>query len=194
MKIYTRGGDQGETGLLGGVRVSKHDLAIQACGDLDETCATIGVALACGLSPAAAAALQQVQQDLFVIGSHVAAVQGTARPLPRLAATRIAELEGMIDATEGQLEPMTAFILPGGAAGGASLHLARTVCRRAERTLVGLMQSHPDSALLPVDLVYLNRLSDLLFVMARNENRMAGDNEVRWLPGAVAVDGEKVEG
>lgn len=183
MKIYTRTGDGGETGLLGGHRVPKHAPAVAVCGDLDETNAAIGLAIALGLSAGTTSTLSGIQADLFVIGSHVAASAGTLRELPALPEDRVARLEQSIDAAEERLEPMTAFILPGGATGGAALHVARTVCRRAERSLTSLIPQASNREALGVCLIYLNRLADLLFVLARLENRIANQPETRWLPG-----------
>lgn len=182
MKIYTRTGDRGETGLLGGHRVPKHHPAIGVCGDLDESNGAIGMALAFGPSGETCGMLEQIQQDLFVIGSHVAASAGTQRGLPNLPEHRVAEMEAWIDSVESRLEPMRAFILPGGSPKGAALHVARTVCRRTERSLAGLIPSAVNGELLSADLVYLNRLADLLFVLARLENRHAGRAETQWLP------------
>lgn len=182
MKIYTRTGDRGETGLLGGHRVAKSHPAIEVCGDLDETNAAIGLAVATGIADELRAVLEPVQQDLFDVGSHVAACLGTQRPTPALRADRVAELERLIDAHDAVLPPLTAFVLPGGSPAGAALHLARTVCRRAERGLVRLLEARPDAGRLADDLVYLNRLADLLFVLARHVNHAAGQPETRWLP------------
>jgi cob(I)alamin adenosyltransferase len=179
MKIYTRTGDDGTTGLIG-ARVRKDDPRVGAYGDVDELNAVIGVVVAeCGDSETATL-LKSIQRDLFAIGSRL------ADPDARLSGVtgkvvipdgRIAELEQAIDACETELPPLRAFILPGGGTIGATLHLARTVCRRAERNVVAL------SAQAPVDAVvvtYLNRLSDLLFVMARRENHRAGRVEDLW--------------
>ncbi len=190
MKIYTRTGDRGETGLLGGHRVAKSHLAVEVCGELDETNAAIGLAVAEGLDEDTRGLLESVQQDLFDVGAHVAACLGTQRPVPPLRAGRVETLEQAIDSHEAGLPPMTAFILPGGSKAGAALHLARTVCRRAERALVGLIEMQPDAERLAEDLVYLNRLADLLFVLARDVNLAAGQPETRWLPGERGKNGD----
>ena len=190
MKIYTKGGDRGETGLFGGSRVSKSDPRVEAYGAIDELNAVIGTVLAADTSPLEPGSpsdrsrLQGVQADLFVLGSRLAA----ARPdraaekgtIPELLPDRIAELEGWIDALETELPPLDAFILPGGHPIGAGLHVARTVCRRAERSIVGLLDEQPNLG--DVILPYVNRLSDLLFVLARAANHRSGSAEQRWLP------------
>jgi len=182
MKIYTKTGDLGETGLLGGRRVEKDHPSIQLCGDLDETCAGIGLAIACGIDSRVREILESIQQDLFVVGSHVAAEGGTSKKIPLLPPDRTESLELEIDRAESELPAMTAFILPGGSMAGAALHLARTVCRRAERTLVKMLHDVSDGSPLRTDLVYLNRLADLLFVLARLVNQQADQKETRWLP------------
>jgi cob(I)alamin adenosyltransferase len=190
MKIYTKGGDQGKTGLFGGDRVSKSDPRVEAYGAIDELNAVLGTVLAMEPSPLDAGApsdrsrLQEVQADLFVLGSRLAA----ARPqratekgsIPELPPDRITGLEGWIDVLEAELPPLDAFILPGGHPVGADLHVARTVCRRAERQIVALLAERSDLA--DVILPYVNRLSDLLFVLARAANQRAGSTEQRWLP------------
>ena len=184
MKIYTRTGDQGETGLLGGVRVPKSNLVIGACGELDETNCQIGLARSHGLIDSVDVVLAAIQKDLFVLGSQVA---DCLSEKPARAATfaddRITQLEKHIDAFESELEPMDAFILPGGCQAGAQLHVARTVCRRAERTLVELKENLKANEEVPKCVMYLNRLSDLLFVMARYINHVNKSPETKWLPG-----------
>lgn len=182
MRIYTRTGDGGQTGMLGGLRVSKADPAIAVCGELDETSAALGLALAFGPDPAVREILEPVQRDLLVIGSHVAACRGSARPVPGLEPDRVRELEAAIDRFDGDLPALDSFILPGGTPCGAALHWARAVCRRAERALVVLLESGCDDVRLSGDLVWLNRLADLLFVMARWVNFRAGAEEPRWRP------------
>jgi cob(I)alamin adenosyltransferase len=181
-RIYTRTGDTGETGLFGGGRVAKSDPRVDAYGAVDELNAVIGQALTAVTEPAVAARLHALQPDLFTLGAHLATrpPDGRAAPaLPPLPEPRIAEMEAWIDEAESALPALHAFILPGGAAGGAALHVARTVCRRAERRVVELAQ-RDDVA--PAIVVYLNRLSDVLFVWARLENRYAGVTEQQWLP------------
>jgi len=182
MKIYTRTGDDGRTGLIGGRRVPKSDLAIDCYGTVDELNAAIGLAAAAGVAPQALAPkLKAVQNDLFVLGSHLAAPSDGKSPtnvsLPPLDESIAARLELEIDAAEAQLPPLRQFILPGGAEASARLHLARTVCRRAERLVVSLSEQRPVA---PLIVTYLNRLSDWLFVHARWCNRQAGVDDVPW--------------
>ena len=187
LKIYTKGGDGGETTLLGGVRVGKDDPRVAAYGTIDELNAVIGTALALDADGAledSAEALGAVQDDLFTIGARLAA-SNPARLLrvgtiPVLAAERIAALEAWIDALTAGLPALDAFVLPGGSPVAAQLHVARTVCRRAERGVVALLGDQPDIG--EVILPYLNRLSDLLFTLARHANRRAGREDTAWLP------------
>jgi cob(I)alamin adenosyltransferase len=176
MKIYTRTGDEGETGLWGGVRVPKDAPRVQAYGTVDECNAAIGVARAMGVDAELDTLLAQVQNDLFVVGADLA-TPGEATNIPRIGADAIQVLERAIDDLEAQLAPLRQFILPGGAPSAAYLHLARTVCRRAERRVVALSRSEPVN---PQVIVYLNRLSDLLFVAARHANASAGVPDVPW--------------
>jgi cob(I)alamin adenosyltransferase len=180
-KIYTRTGDQGSTGLFGGGRVSKHHPRVAAYGDVDELNSTIGLARATAPEDFADDLLESIQRDLFTLGGHLATPDPdkvrAALEKARLSAGRIAEFELAIDAADGELPPLTAFILPGGSAKAAALHVARTVCRRAERHVVALAGEAP----VPNEfLVYLNRLSDLLFVLARLANHRAGRADAIW--------------
>lgn len=188
LKIYTKGGDGGETGLLGGARVSKDDARVAAYGTVDELNAVIGVALA--LDPEGATlgesgpALGAVQEDLFTIGARLASAnperllrKGT---IPALSAGRIDALEAWIDALDAELPELDAFVLPGGSPLAAQLHIARTVCRRAERGVTALLDAQPDLA--EVVVPYINRLSDLLFTLARAANRRAALEDRMWLP------------
>ena len=180
MKIYTRTGDAGETALLGGSRVFKDHARVAAYGDVDELNAVLGLALAEGLAPEDAAILRQVQRDLFALGARLAdptAAVADRREKAALAAEDVERLERAIDERQATLPPLTAFILPGGSRAGAVLHLARTVCRRAERAMVSLHHREP---LEPALLTYANRLSDLLFVLARAANQRQGSPEERW--------------
>jgi cob(I)alamin adenosyltransferase len=182
MKIYTRTGDDGRTGLIGGRRVPKSDLAIDCYGTVDELNAAIGLAAVAGVAPAALAPkLRAVQNDLFVLGSHLASPADGKAPanlaLPPLDESITTRLETEIDAAETQLQPLRQFILPGGSEASARLHLARTVCRRAERLVVELAAQR---ALEPLIVTYLNRLSDWLFVHARWCNQQAGVEDVPW--------------
>jgi cob(I)alamin adenosyltransferase len=178
MKIYTRSGDDGSTGLYGGSRVSKSDPRIDCYGTVDELNAAVGLA-AVVAAPSLRGALQQVQSELFVIGSDLATPAGVPRPtgLPALPPASIERLEAEIDIAEASLQPLRNFILPGGCEAAARLHLARTICRRAERLLVSLAAEQPVDATL---LKYLNRLSDWLFVQARWSNHAAGVEDIPW--------------
>lgn len=182
MKIYTRTGDAGDTGLFGGGRVSKDHHRVSAYGTVDELNASLGVAVTEVTDAEIRGRLVRVQHDLFALGAVLAtAPPQDARPrpkgLPELPLERVAEMEAWMDAAELELEPLRAFILPGGSPGAAALHLARTVCRRAERAVVHLSTVEPvESGIV----VYLNRLSDLLFTFGRLENHRAGTPDVEW--------------
>jgi cob(I)alamin adenosyltransferase len=181
MKIYTRTGDDGSTALFGGGRVAKAHPRVAAYGDVDELNAVLGWALTQISSAETAQRIQVVQHDLFTLGAELAtppAAAGRKRPeTPPLPTARVAEMEEWIDDAERELAPLHAFVLPGGSAAAAALHVARTVCRRAERAVVALGAAE---TVPPEALVYLNRLSDLLFTLARLENRRAGCDEVLW--------------
>jgi cob(I)alamin adenosyltransferase len=186
VKIYTKTGDSGETGLYGGVRVSKAHVRVAAYGDLDEANAALGVARAALQashdSSDLVAMLEQIQRDLFALGARLADPQRKIAGRVTKAVISpedIARLEGWIDTLDASLPPLRRFILAGGAPAGAALHLARTVCRRAERAMVTLIEGDAD-AFEPELLVYVNRLSDLLFVMARAANQRAGTPEIEW--------------
>ena len=182
-RIYTRTGDEGETGLFGGGRVPKSHIRVCAYGEVDELNAAIGCVIAAlGESdPDVRRRLLLIQEDLFALGAHLATpLDAPSRDhIPPLPAGRPAEFEEWIDAAEEELEPLRSFILPGGSVPGAALHLARTVCRRAERTAVKLAAVEDFE---PEILVYLNRLSDLLFDLARLVNHRAGSTETPWRP------------
>jgi cob(I)alamin adenosyltransferase len=181
MKIYTKTGDAGSTGLFGGGRVQKDDVRVEAYGDVDELNAVLGMARSVEMMPRIDEVLLLVQRDLFAIGALLATPdrEKMAQHLDkaRIDEGRIAELERSIDDAESELEPLRAFILPGGTPKAAALHVARTVCRRAERHVVRLQH---DVELPPLAVIYLNRLSDLLFTLARLANRRAGAGEVTW--------------
>src|ERR1700704_1602061 len=181
MKIYTRTGDQGSTGLFGGGRVPKDDVRVEAYGDVDELNAVIGMARSAEPLPRIDEVLVPIQRDLFAIGALLATPDRDkmAQHLQkaRIDEARIGELERAIDEGESELEPLTAFIIPGGSPKAAALHVARTVCRRAERHVVRLQH---EVELPPLAVIYLNRLSDLLFTLARVANRLAGAGEVTW--------------
>ena len=185
MKIYTKTGDSGDTGLFGGTRVSKADPRVAAYGDVDELNACLGVARAAAVALAdqeLAVMLEQIQRDLFALGARLADPGHKIADRVAKAAVSpadIARLEGWIDALESALPPLRRFILAGGSQAGAALHLARTVCRRAERAMVGLLAGDKDAFEAGL-LIYVNRLSDLLFVMARRANQRAGTPEIEW--------------
>ena len=179
MKIYTKTGDTGETSLFDNTRVSKSDARVDAYGEVDELNACLGAARAALDDVDLEQVLVVIQQELFAVGARL------ADPSSRIAgrvtkaavsAEAVPRLEATIDRLEQELPPLRRFILPGGSAGGALLHLARTVCRRAERRVVGLGPDAVEGAVV----VYLNRWSDLLFVMARAANRRAGIIEIEW--------------
>jgi cob(I)alamin adenosyltransferase len=179
VRIYTKTGDDGSTGLLGAGRVSKDDIRVDVYGTVDEVNAALGVARAHGLDPEADALIARLQDELFVVGSALADPSPEGRFHHAITARHVAELESAIDRLEDELEPLTRFILPGGSPPAAQLHLARTVCRRAERLAVALSRS-PGQDVPSVIIVYLNRLSDLLFVLARAANRRAGVADILW--------------
>lgn len=190
MKIYTRTGDAGETALFGGGRVKKAHPRVHAYGSVDELNSFLGLAL-CRMEPSPSRdRLEQVQHDLFALGAVLATpppAGSRRRPAtPDLPIGRVGEMERWIDEADGELEPLRQFILPGGTEGAAALHVARTVCRRAERAVVELGHDEP----LESDIVtYLNRLSDLLFALARLENRRAGVPDVAWSRERVGTGG-----
>ncbi|MBI1884608.1 MAG: cob(I)yrinic acid a,c-diamide adenosyltransferase [Chlamydiae bacterium] len=186
MKIYTKTGDQGETGLIGGERVWKHDLRIEAYGTVDETNSVIGIAM--GLAREAPLSekgkkelltfLQKTQNELFCLGCELATPPNNAKKdLPKINSFHITNLEKFIDRLEEELEPLKNFILPGGLPLSGMLHLARCVCRRAERRCVELSQKE---RLDPLIVQYLNRLSDTLFVLARWSEKKMGGKEIPW--------------
>ena len=180
MKIYTRHGDRGETGLFGGARVAKDHLRVEAYGAVDELNASIGVAAVAISHPDLRDIIQTLQMSLFDLGAYLASPgepRATENAPPRPADSEVAALEKQIDRLDEELEPLRCFVLPGGTAAAAALHVARTVCRTAERRCVAL---HREEPLRESALRYLNRLSDLLFVMARVENRRAGVADIEW--------------
>ncbi|MFN0150261.1 MAG: cob(I)yrinic acid a,c-diamide adenosyltransferase [bacterium] len=202
MKIYTKTGDRGVTGLLGPLRVPKSHPRIAAYGEIDELNAVIGVVRAefarspiwPDTEPAGAKArgprrhsfataldelLARIQSDLFVVGAQLATQPGVRASVAPIGRAHITRLERVIDATTASLAPLSSFILPGGTPLGAHFHLARTVCRRAERAIVALAADEPVA---PNVIVYVNRLSDLLFVLARGANAAAGVADIPWSP------------
>ncbi|HTQ04698.1 MAG TPA: cob(I)yrinic acid a,c-diamide adenosyltransferase [Polyangiaceae bacterium] len=179
MKIYTRTGDSGTTGLFGGARVDKDSQRVEAYGSVDELNACLGAARSIAGPGELGSVLEAIQSDLFTLGAELGCVPGKeARLGMRLVGTEdTARLEGLIDGAEAKLDPLKTFILPGGSALAASLHVARTVCRRAERRVIAARHAEP----VRDEVVhYLNRLSDLLFVLAREANRHAGVSDTPW--------------
>ncbi len=179
MKIYTRTGDAGDTGLLGGVRVSKSDLRVEAYGEVDELNASLGTAAASVSNTEIGSVLQRIQRDLFSVGALLANPTGAGKRNAKisLGLEDVQRMEETIDRFDSRLPVLTQFILPGGSPGGSLLHQARSVCRRAERKVVGLASSEPVAETV---IPYLNRLSDLLFVLARFENKDRGVEEKPW--------------
>ena len=178
-KVYTRTGDDGTTGLIGGQRVSKDTLRVAAYGTVDETSSHLGAAVALGLVEGLVAAAQRIQNDLFHLGSDLAIREEDKERfrVPQIEERHVVFLENLIDELSGELEPLENFILPGGCPSAAHLHLARAVCRRAERETVTLARQEGVGAW---TVKYLNRLSDALFVMARYENSKRGAPDVLW--------------
>ena len=178
-KIYTRGGDKGQTSLGGGQRVDKDSLRVAGYGTVDELNSSIGVALAIGLVPELAEVLLQIQNELFHLGSDLSFREEDKAQfsIPQIEARHIDRLEALIDELTAEVGPLANFILPGGSPGSAQLHMARTICRRAEREVTALAR---EEAIGEYALQYLNRLSDALFVMARFENYRRGIPEPLW--------------
>jgi cob(I)alamin adenosyltransferase len=180
MKIYTKKGDQGSTGLIGGTRVSKGDVRIEAYGTIDELNSYIGLISTLGIDLRYVAQLQEIQDRLFTIGSHLAAdPEKSKMQLPDLTESDIEKLEHWMDVMDETLPALTAFILPGGHPISAHTHVARCICRRAERMCVTLDELEGVEALV---LAYLNRLSDYLFVLARKISHDNGTTEHTWTP------------
>ncbi len=182
VKIYTRRGDSGQTDLFGGERVRKQDLRVEAYGQVDELNACLGVAIAASAHDDLVVLGRRIQSALFDLGSFLATPDAAHREkasVPEVDDTDVDALEAEIDRLEAELAPLKTFILPGGTPPAAAFHVARTVCRRAERTAVALDEKEPLGGFA---LRYLNRLSDLLFVMARVENRRADVPDVPWSP------------
>ena len=178
-KVYTRTGDDGTTGLGGGQRVRKDSLRIEAYGTVDELNSQIGVVLAIGVNEAIAEPLSAIQNDLFHLGSDLCILEEDKKrlPAPRIEERHVTALEALMDRLSEELAPLENFILPGGCPGAAALHVARTVCRRAERIVLALSRKEAVGAF---TVTYLNRLSDALFVMARHENKRRGVPDVLW--------------
>ena len=178
-RVYTRTGDDGTTGLGSGLRVSKDSGRIEAYGTVDELNTQIGVVLAGGVVRELEIPLQEIQNDLFHLGSDLCMPEEekALTPVPRVEPRHVEGLERLMDRLSEELPPLANFVLPGGSPGAAALHVARAVCRRAERALVGLSRREPIGA---HTVEYVNRLSDALFVMARYENRRRGMPDVLW--------------
>jgi cob(I)alamin adenosyltransferase len=184
MKIYTRTGDQGQTGLFGGARVSKSDPRVAAYGEVDELNACLGMVRSQGeLAGDLSDLLEELQKDLFAVGARLASPADKTAERSTMDDRRstigsadVARLEGWIDRLEAELPALRRFILPGGSRAGALLHFSRTVCRRAERAIVSVGMEHVDEHLV----IYVNRLSDLLFVLARAVNHRSGQPETEW--------------
>lgn len=179
MKVYTKRGDKGNTSLFGGTRVGKSSPRIKAYGTVDELNSLIGVAASHGVTDHGEQLIKKVQEDLFVLGSDLATPPDYKERIDRLGEDAVDFLEKAIDEMEEELDPLKNFILPGGSKQGATLHYARTVCRRAERSVVACAEKE-DISEIPVK--YLNRLSDFLFVLGRYENKQAGISEDVWKP------------
>jgi cob(I)alamin adenosyltransferase len=181
MSIYTKTGDSGETGLFGGGRVPKDHVRVAAYGDVDELNSVIGLVRAAPPSDFLDPILEAIQRDLFALGGHLATPDPdkVAKALEKadLSEARVREFESLIDEADRELPPLRAFVLPAGTAKAATLHLARTVCRRAERSVVHLSHESPVPSLF---IIYLNRLSDLLFTLARLANHRGGAGDVTW--------------
>ena len=177
MKIYTKTGDAGDTGLFGGPRVRKDCARIEAYGTVYELNAVLGMARAEALTSDVDLLMARVQNELFELGAELATPDAQDKKTATLSEANVAALERAIDEHEALLAPLKQFILPGGTRGAALLHLARTVCRRAERRVITLAASEAVAA---TPVVYLNRLSDLLFVLARSVNQAAGRADVPW--------------
>jgi cob(I)alamin adenosyltransferase len=178
-KVYTRTGDDGTTGLGGGQRVPKDSMRIAAYGTVDELNSQIGVAVAAGVGEAIRPALAAIQNELFHLGSDLAILEEdkAKRPVPGIESRHVDALEALMDRLSEDLPPLDNFVLPGGCPSAALLHVARTVCRRAERLVIALSRKE---AVGPFTVRYLNRLSDALFVMARSENKRHSVSDVLW--------------
>ena len=178
-RIYTRAGDEGETSLGDGARVAKSHLRIEAFGTVDELNSYLGVILASHVPDEFRPWLEQIQNELFDLGADLCVPTDDGRERLRVTVDQVARLEELCDLVNGRLEPLKSFVLPGGTEAAARLHFARTICRRAERVTVALADTDPVT---PAALAYLNRLSDLLFILARAAN--AGAQEPLWKPGS----------
>ncbi|MGE0789377.1 MAG: cob(I)yrinic acid a,c-diamide adenosyltransferase [Sandaracinaceae bacterium] len=186
MKIYTKTGDDGETGLFGGARVMKDAERVWVYGEVDELNSAIGVARLHPIDEEREALLATIQSTLFNLGAELGSKEGKDPGVPRIEDEDVEELERAIDAAETELAPLKTFVLPGGAPAAAHLHVARTICRRAERRAVSLARTE---SVRPVVIRYVNRLSDLLFVLARLANHRANVPDVPWEGRGIRGDG-----
>jgi len=178
MKIYTKKGDQGTTSLFGGKEIKKNNIRLHAYGTVDELNSTLGITLTHDVSKKGKDILEELQDQLFVLGADLATLSTKKARIDRISEDHVDQLERWIDELDNDLPPLTSFILPGGAPAGASLHFSRTVCRRAERFTAELLDSGEANQ---YTLIYLNRLSDLLFVLARFENQHCSVGETQWI-------------
>ena len=184
MKLYTRSGDDGSTGLFGGQRVDKDALRVAAYGTVDELNAALGIAHAICQFEELRDALTRLQSRLFDVGADLCTIEDEKKKV-RIGDRHVQEIEQLIDRVSEQLPPLKTFVLPGGSELAARLHFARTVCRRAERLIVTLSRQEPvNDAVLP----YMNRISDLLFAVARRANQLAGHPDIPWQPETNAPD------
>lgn len=179
MKIYTKRGDQGTTSLFGGTNIEKSHIRLHSYGTVDELNSVLGMSLSGAMSSRGRVIVTDIQAQLFILGADLATPHTKKTKINRIGTAEIETLEGWIDELESELPPLISFILPGGIQSGAFLHLARTVCRRAERYAVELKSVDTVAS---ESIIYLNRLSDLLFVLARFENMKGGAEEIKWLP------------
>ncbi len=177
MAIYTRAGDKGETGLIGGKRVAKDDARIEATGQVDELSSVIGIVIAFSDDNELREMLTKIQRTLFVVGADLATPAGEKIAIPRLSPSKVSEIEALIDKVDADLPKIESFILPGGSKTASLMHLARTICRKAERRVIALNRHEKVNEAIPI---YLNRLSDLLFVLARRINYRKKIPETLW--------------
>lgn len=177
MKIYTKTGDQGETSIIGGKRVAKDDARIEATGQIDELNSVIGIVISFSDDAQMREHLSRIQRTLFVIGTDLATPAGEKIAIPRLSPSKVNDIEALIDKTDAELPKIEKFILPGGSKTASLMHLARTICRKAERRVVALNRHEKVNEAVPI---YLNRLSDLLFVLARSTNYRKKVPETLW--------------
>lgn len=177
MKIYTKQGDKGETSIIGGKRVAKDDARIEATGQVDELNSVIGIVIGFSDDAEMNEELSKIQRTLFVIGSDLATPAGEKIAIPRLSPSKVNEIEALIDKADAELPKIQSFVLPGGSKTASLVHLARTICRKAERRVVALNRHEKVNEAIPI---YLNRLSDLLFVLARKINYKKKVPETLW--------------